>query len=338
MGNGESSLILKELGPHFPADVKFLKFPNLGNTCYANSLLQAMLNSSHIRAFMETLSQETRSLSISATLTKSLLFSFLAIYREQRLGQHREIVTKPRPFLDAVSSASPPFIFGQQHDSHELYILLMDSFDSTIATLNSTYNLTLPQFTTLVTCHSTTYCQCLMCGSTSTLEEDFINFYLSIEKRQSLVSRLRDSQMPEFLCGLNKRLCRKCGIPQEMKINTEYVRLPPVAVFQLQRFVLDPITKKTRKLHDCIPFPSVLTIHQTKYELRSVVVHIGAVLTSGHFVAILRISEKWILASDMKLSVLDNDQVEEFFAVGEGRDTCSTTAYVLFYEMSEKSS
>jgi ubiquitin carboxyl-terminal hydrolase 12/46 len=64
-----------------------------------------------------------------------------------------------------------------------------------------------------------------------------------------------------------------------------------------------------------------------------VIVHIGAELTSGHFVAILRIREKWILASDARLSLLKNDQVEEFFLSGEGHSVCSTTAYLLFYEM-----
>jgi ubiquitin carboxyl-terminal hydrolase 12/46 len=333
MGHEESSVILKDLGPHFPVDVKFIKFPNLGNTCYANALVQAMLNSSHICSYLDEFFTATHSLTLSPTLSKSPLMQFLHIYRQHRSSAHREAVIQPGTFLSAITSAAPSFVMGRQHDSHELYLFLMQSFDETIASINTTFQLNLRPFTTLVSSHSTTHCECLMCAHHSKLEEDFINFYLSIEKRQSLVSRLRDSQMPEYLYGVNKRFCKSCKIPQEMKIHCEYVELPKVAVFQLQRFVLDPVTKNTKKLHDCIPFPSMLTINQTRYELRSVVVHIGAVLTVGHFVAILRISEKWILASDLKLNVLDNNQVEEFFAVGEGANVCSTTAYVLFYEM-----
>jgi uncharacterized UBP type Zn finger protein len=81
-----------------------------------------------------------------------------------------------------------------------------------------------------------------------------------------------------------------------------------------------------------VPFPSVLDTGSVLYELKSVVVHIGSHLNNGHFVAIIRIKERWILANDSELTVLRNDEVEEFFAVGEGKHVCSTTAFLLFYE------
>jgi ubiquitin carboxyl-terminal hydrolase 12/46 len=333
MGNEESSVILGRLGPHFPENVKFMKLDNLGNTCYANSLIQALLHSTYLTNFLDGIFRATARLRLSEEVKASLLFEFLSVFRSFQLSATREFEFRPKRFIQAIVDASPDFYIGAQHDSHELFMLLLSSFDETIRSLNSSFSLDLPAFSRLFSCHSTTTCECLMCGAVVRIHEDFTNFYLSVEARQSLVARLRSAQSPEYLHGAGKRFCRRCRIDQEMKIQCEYVTLPDVAVFQLQRFEVDYQTRRTRKVHQGIPFPSMLTINRTNYELRSIVVHIGSQLTSGHFVAILRIHERWILVNDSRISLLRNDQVEGFFSVGEDKNMCSTTAYLLFYEM-----
>jgi ubiquitin carboxyl-terminal hydrolase 12/46 len=333
MGNGESSVTLDRLGPHFPESVKFMKLDNLGNTCYANSLIQSLLNSTYLTDFLDNVFRATARLRLSDEVNTSILFEFLSIFRSFRSSRTRQYEYRPKKFLQAVIDASPDFRMGTQHDSHELFMLLLSSFDETINSLNSSFSLDLPAFSSLFSCHSATTCECLMCGAVVRMHEDFTNFYLSIEARQSLVARLRSAQSPEYLHGAGKRFCRRCRIDQEMKIQCQYLTLPDVAVFQLQRFELDYRTGRTRKVHQGVPFPSMLAINHSNYELRSIVVHIGSELTSGHFVAILRIQERWILVNDSRISLLKNDQVEGFFSVGEDKDMCSTTAYLLFYEM-----
>jgi ubiquitin carboxyl-terminal hydrolase 12/46 len=333
MGNEPSSILLEKLGPHFPDSVKFMKIPNIGNTCYANALIQALFNSTYFIAWLEAISRPLGFACTSTDVQTSLLVQLLSIYRSLKLSKSREFVARPKLFLDAVVQTCPDLRIGTQHDAHELFMLMLSSFDATIESINSGKPDPLPLFSKLFSCHSITSSQCLMCGYILESLDDFTSFYLSIEQRQSLVARLRSAQSYEYLHGPGKRDCRHCRIPQEMKIQCQYVHLPEIALFQLQRFEVNRYTNQTRKLSQVVPFPSMLTLNETQYELRSVVVHIGPELTSGHFVAILRINEKWILANDERLSLLKNDQVEEFFLSGEDPAASCSTAYLLFYEM-----
>jgi ubiquitin C-terminal hydrolase len=125
MGNEPSSLVLEQLGPHFPDTVKFMKIPNIGNTCYANALVQALFNSTYFIAWLETLS---RPLGHASDTHSSLLAHILSIYSRRKYSKSREFVANPRLFLQAVASTSSDFKIGAQHDSHEIFMLLMCFF------------------------------------------------------------------------------------------------------------------------------------------------------------------------------------------------------------------
>lgn len=311
-----------------------MKLRNLGQTCYANSLMQCLLNSPSVCNFLETFHKTAESLLLDKKMLELPLFQFVDLYRKKsaiKSGTEKLII--PEDFVKSYTHLLPQFVIGRQHDAHELFVCLLSAFDETIEELNSKHSVELPTFSSLFACHSVTQCQCLMCGYKFTNAEDFNNFYISVKQRESLVARLRNAQAPEFLCGEGKRWCNKCRIRQEMMTVCRYDKLSKIAVFQLQRFEVDIARNTTKKLLGHVPFPSVLPINGLDYELMSVSVHIGANLTSGHFVSILRINERWILANDSHLSVLNNDEVEEFFSAGENGYESSTSAYLLFYEL-----
>ena len=308
-----------------------MRLPNLGQTCYANALIQCLLNSVCVCEFLDSFMVATKGVAADEKRMQSPLLQFVQLYRMKKGAKGRSDKTmSPDAFLQSSRKALPDFVLGRQHDAHELFVCLMSVFDECIMDINAKEGLDVPLFSSLFAGHSMTSCQCLICGETAKNTEDFNNFYISVRRRESLVSRLKKTMLPEYVTGEGKRWCKRCCAKQECKIVTEYDKLPSVALFQLQRFEVDQDGKIT-KLPGHVPFPSVLTIGDMTYELRSVCIHIGRQLTSGHFVALLRSSEKWILADDSRLSVLDSDRVEEMFADGP-EDQSLTTAYLLFYD------
>lgn len=333
MGSASSSPLHQDLGANFPKTTKFMRLQNLGNTCYANSLTQAFLNSQRITDWIRQISKELFKTNKNSKYTNTPLFRFSQILKARDSSRNSEITIAPSEFVKIITSLNPELCIGKQNDVHELFVFLIVSFDETISRLNEECQCRFPLFSSMFSAHSVTECQCLACGTTATSQEDFLNFYVSIKERQSLTARLKNAQAPDFIAGNGKRFCNKCKVKQEMKMVCSYDKLPPVAVFQIQRFEVDRVAKTTRKLHGHVPFPNVLKLNDSKYELQSIIVHIGSTLRSGHYVTLLRMHERWILASDTSLKVLDNDDVESLFAVEDTAWQCSTAPYILMYEI-----
>ena len=332
MGNNSSKIKFDDFGPNFPQDVHLMKLRNLGNTCYANSILQSLLNNSYVVALLKSIHRVIEMNPLLDSIRESPLYYLIKINFQKMNSKTREIFIVPKDFIDSVAKQAPNFKIGVQHDSHEFFVYLLSSFDDTINEINKHFNSNIKPFSEMFSSHSITTQECLMCGYKSQTEEDFNCFYLSIKERRSLNSRLKNSQSPDYLQGSGKRYCNKCRIKQEMKIQCTYTKIPSIVVFQLQRFEFDRATRKMKKLLQHIPFPSAIDLNGKHYNLSSIVVHIGAELSSGHFIAVMWIHEKWILASDSTINVLNNHQVEEFFAVGEGKGPYAPSAYLLFYE------
>lgn len=335
MGNSQTS-ILDELGPDFPKTIKFMKLQNLGNTCFANSILQALFNSKYVLKYFNDVNDEiTYSIELPNNIKDSPFVNILQIYIKKRTQKTPEAVIIPNDFLKSVVDQAPDFVKGQQHDAQELFIFLIDSFDNTINEINEKYHKEIPLFSSIFNACSKSKCQCLNCGTMCVSNEDFNCFYISIKTKNSLTSRLRAALLPEYLQESGKRYCNCCKIRQEMKITTKYTKIPPVAVFQIQRFEYDRYTNEMKKLYDHVPFPSALQLNNCNYQLKTVVVHIGSGLNSGHFVSVMLINERWIMASDTSLSVLNNDEVYEFFSLGENQRYSQPSAYLLFYDRIE---
>ena len=171
-----------------------------------------------------------------------------------------------------------------------------------------------------------------MCGNASRDFEEFESFFLSIQERTSLTNRLKVMQTPEYMNGAGKRFCSKCKINQEMKSVMTYTHIPKIVVFQFQRFEYNRKTQNLKKLKEHVPFPSELTFNKRFFQLKTVIVHIGETLTYGHFVALMRINEKWVLASDSRFTLLDDTAVDEYFSCGTVSGSSTPAAYLLFYE------
>lgn len=319
----------------FPESQKFISFSNLGNSCYMNSVLQAILNSKYFILFFENLHTTLKNIDLSDEDKDSLLYNLLCIYRIRKSQKEQTHVISPKLFHENLIKAGIGFTRGRQSDAHELYVALLDNFDNQINKFNSTYKLNIPLFSSLSHARSESCSQCLCCGAESNSSESFVTFFLGIKNKTSLTDRLRALQSPEYLSGAGKRECTICKISQEKRVMTTYPEIPNVLVFQIQRFEYDKVNQQLKKLKNVIPFPSSLVFCDRHYKLSSVIVHIGESLESGHFVALLRVDEKWVLANDANLILMSEVEVEEYFTRGKVPGQSFTSAYLLFYDFIE---
>lgn len=302
---------------------------NLGNTCYANSVLQALYMTSQLR------DELLQSDSIPAgTNQKRLqeLFAFLMLTERPAIS--------PEKFL---SQSKPPwFELGCQQDCTEFLRFLLDSLHGEHKvhpqwrpTGDHTYSgigrsLIQKVFGGLV---KTTY-QCLTCGGNSVNKEAIADLHLAFPEGSVMkgggpddktyptksasnggkeasatptalsVDDLLESYFePESMEGDNKYHCNACGELRDALRTVALVEPPRHLILTLMRFSYDNATKTRSKILNNVAYPQVLVLPKhcgleepAVYALYAVVVHSGTSTDRGHYYTYARHSSQASLA------------------------------------------
>ena len=155
--------------------------------------------------------------------------------------------------------------------------------------------------------------KCLECEASTYTKETFTNIDIPIlgssqqegEEDESSPS-LFTSQIlsSEILRSDNKYWCSECRRLNEAQRSVSYDVLPTVLVLQLKRFTTVASKTYVSKLTDFIPTPftldcfcsecskpNVSSDRRHKYRLYSVILHLGASLASGHYIAYVRAAD-----------------------------------------------
>jgi ubiquitin carboxyl-terminal hydrolase 1 len=149
--------------------------------------------------------------------------------------------------------------------------------------------------------------KCLECESSTFKKEEFTNIDIPIlcddEEEDSaynfFISRILAS---ETLRDVNKYWCSECSRLNEAQRTVSYEVLPAVLVLQLKRFTTTASRAYVSKLTDYIPTPLLMDCFCQKcregagpplhrYRLYSVILHLGASLASGHYIACVRAAD-----------------------------------------------
>ena len=149
--------------------------------------------------------------------------------------------------------------------------------------------------------------KCLECESSTFKKEEFTNIDIPIqcddEDEDSaynfFINRILAS---ETLRDVNKYWCSECSRLNEAQRTVSYEVLPSVLVLQLKRFTTTASRAYVSKLTDYIPTPLVMDCFCQKcregagpplhrYRLYSVILHLGASLASGHYIACVRAAD-----------------------------------------------
>ncbi|KAG0212368.1 hypothetical protein BGX33_003659 [Mortierella sp. NVP41] len=179
--------------------------------------------------------------------------------------------------------------------------------------------------------------KCLTCEKEGTGAESFMDLSLDIEQNSSVTSCLRQFSASEMLCHKDKFYCDECCGLQEAEKRMKIQVLPNILSLHLKRFKYQEALQKYVKLSYRVSFPLELRLFNTVddmedpdriYDLNAFVVHIGSGPHHGHYVAVVKHLDRWLLFDDETVETIDETDIHKYF----GDSAQLGSGYVLFYQ------
>ncbi|KAK9289140.1 hypothetical protein L1049_017613 [Liquidambar formosana] len=254
---------------------------NLGATCYANSILQCLYMNKSFRDGVFSVEPDV--------LKQHPVLDQLARLFSQ-LHASKMAFIDSAPFIKTLELDN-----GVQQDSHEFLTLLLSLLEQCLSRSEVSKARTIVQdlFRGSVS-HVTTCSKCGKDSEASSNMEDFYELELNVKGLKSLDESLDDYLSVEELCGDNQYFCESCMTRVDATRSIKLRTLPAVLNFQLKRCVFLPKTTTKKKITSAFCFPGELDMGQRLsepsqsrfiYDLSAVLIHKGAAVNSGHYIA-----------------------------------------------------
>ena len=184
--------------------------------------------------------------------------------------------------------------------------------------------------------------KCLTCDNTTARDEPFLDFPIEVQENVDIdIQEILESfHQKEMLHGPNKFYCDECCGLQEAERVVGLKQLPKTLALHLKRFKYSEQQNSNIKLFDKVSYPLDLKVSSTfnpsiskNYELSGIVVHMGGGPQHGHYISLCK-NEKfgWLLFDDETVEAISEQAVLQY----TGDKDTMTTAYVLFYQESQK--
>ncbi|KAJ8624972.1 hypothetical protein MRB53_033502 [Persea americana] len=296
------SKLEKALGDQFPEGERYFGLENFGNTCYCNSVLQALY---FCVPFRDQL-LEYYSNNKNATDAEDNLLTCLADLFTQISSQKKKTgVIAPKRFVQRVKKQNELFRSYMHQDAHEFLNFLLNELVDILekehnAVKDSPETSSPPDKipngprTTLVNggkkepvvtwVHKnfqgilTNETRCLRCETVTARDETFLDLSLDIEQNSSITSCLKNFSSTETLNAEDKFFCDKCCSLQEAQKWMKIKKPPYILVIHLKRF---------------------------KYIEQLVVVHVGSGPNHGHYVSLVKSHNHWLFFDDENVEMID---------------------------------
>uniref|UniRef100_A0A9J8BI05 Ubiquitin carboxyl-terminal hydrolase n=1 Tax=Cyprinus carpio carpio TaxID=630221 RepID=A0A9J8BI05_CYPCA len=326
-----ASALEKEIGPEqFPVNEHYFGLVNFGNTCYCNSVLQALY-------FCRPFREKVLAYKIQPRRKESLLTCLADLFNSIATQKKKVGVIPPKKFISRLRKENELFDNYMQQDAHEFLNYLLN----TIADLlqeeksqerqqngkvvqnggsgggggsgSSTGEGEMEEKTQQTWVHEifqgtlTNETRCLNCEAVSSKDEDFLDLSVDVEQNTSITHCLRGFSNTETLCSEYKYYCEQCRSKQEAQKRMRVKKLPMILALHLKRFkYMDQIHRYT-KLSYRVVFPLELRLFNTSgdatnpdrlYDLVAVVVHCGSGPNRGHYITIVKSHGFWLLFDD----------------------------------------
>mmetsp|Transcript_73024 Transcript_73024/g.128668 ORF Transcript_73024/g.128668 Transcript_73024/m.128668 type:complete len:403 (-) Transcript_73024:511-1719(-) len=298
---------------------------NLGQTCFMNSICQALCHNPLFRNYFLSECHTPNTCPIASRRRSAeavcVACEFDALTQELYSGERT--CFNPHRFLyifwkqgmqsegnNLYSTSTSCKLAGyEQHDAHEFLVALLDTLKAHDRSI-----LTAPDEAGVVShCFNGVLCsdvQCRHCHAVSSTKESFFDLSLEIDEAVSdhrhsttgLLDCLGTFTKTEFLGADEKVHCSSCRVYQECTKHITIHKLPQVLCLHLKRFKHKH--KQMRKIENYVSFPlEHLDMHPFisqgpkaqasedghKYDLFAVVEHHGnSSCQSGHYTAFIR--------------------------------------------------
>ena len=237
---------------------RYVGLDNLGNTCYFNSIVQALF---YCTPFRSKLLQYYGN-GVSDNKNNTLLTCLVDLFHQ--MDSKKKSHVSPRRFVELVMKMNEIFrCCKTHHDAHEFLIFLLNSLDEQITVRDGTQSAPseLEEAETKFgtkdsepadsaeqsqsrqysltdifggTFRSETRCSC--CETVTCTEEPFMDLSVEVQENYSLSGCLNAFSAVEKLSGKNKYWCDKCCDLQEAEKKLKIKSPPQVLIFQLKHF------------------------------------------------------------------------------------------------------
>ena len=266
---------------------------NLGQTCYFNTIVQSLFHCSLFRNVIENVPEPA----LSIDVIRELHFLFKRLSSNSPL-KHLSPSQCFSSVMNIPECATAHMNKDKQEDAQEFFLMLIEYFHSKFKPLANIFEGNI---------QSTLSCQ--HCSHSSIKTDPFRILSLSFpagnnEQRpynvrymHDLSNLLDDFISPEIVSGYDCTHCRDRNSTEKI---LHILSTPKVLVVQLKRF------SGLNKIEDFVKFPLQLRLKYISagneehhfYNITGVVLHKGATISSGHYIAYVLADGVWIEADD----------------------------------------
>lgn len=265
-------------------------FPNLGNTCYMNSALQALLTSNVLNtSLMIYLKKNQQSIKNMAPIIKQYCKIIVDLIN------NKSNIYSVIQFKKTLDIENQWFRGTSQHDSNEFMVYLINEmtdkkYDDGVSKLIK--NICFGRYKQ--------YIKCTECKNVNTSYFKFLDVQLPIPDKQNpdLEDCFIHFAQNETLENTNKWMCPVCNKKVVSYKRMEIEDVPDVAIFTFNRF------KGMRKNGKPIKIYEHIELEDKKLKLISTVNHYGGV-GGGHYVAHVSKNNVWYRADDSRISKIN---------------------------------
>jgi len=290
----------KALGSSFPENEHVFGLENFGNTCYCNSVLQALYYCQPLREYC--LEHRTSRLAAdNCDDGDGLLGCLCELFWSISSQKKRCGVLAPKQFISKLRAENELFNNQMHQDAHEFLNYLLNEMAERLEKAQKAREAADPkaqsppktatsasgaggntgeaegeegeegesakvEYQCKTWIHSifegvlTNETRCLTCESVTSRDESFLDLSLEIEQDSSLSACMRNFSASESLRGDNKFFCDTCCSLQEAKKRMAIKRLPNVLALHLKRFKYMEQLQRFKKLSYKVAFPFDLEI------------------------------------------------------------------------------
>ncbi|XP_052591776.1 ubiquitin carboxyl-terminal hydrolase 46 [Peromyscus californicus insignis] len=351
MGTNASALE-KDIGPEqFPINEHYFGLVNFGNTCYCNSVLQALY---FCRPFRENV------LAYKAQQKKkeNLLTCLADLFHSIATQKKKVGVIPPKKFISRLRKENDLFDNYMQQDAHEFLNYLLNTIADILqeekkqekqngklknGNMNEPAENNKPELTWVHEIFQgtlTNETRCLNCETVSSKDEDFLDLSVDVEQNTSITHCLRDFSNTETLCSEQKYYCETCCSKQEAQKRMRVKKLPMILALHLKRFkYMEQAAQVHTKLSYRVVFPLELRPLGYKEGLVYLVTFAPSFFSSGpnrgHYITIVKSHGFWLLFDDDIVEKIDAQAIEEFYGLTSDISKNSESGYILFYQSRE---